>query len=112
MTQFNEIFSKMEDKMEERKKGINLSKSKEIDAVIQYNVSGDNGGNFHIHVTDGNLAVVKDAHDNPNINFYISADDLNDMLEDRLSGGAAMFSGKLKIKGDMKLLTKLRKVMG
>lgn len=112
MTQFSEIFSKMEEKMEERKRSINLSKSKGVDAVIQYNVSGDNGGHFHINVADGNLAVVKEAHENPNINFYISGDDLNDMLEDRLSGGAAMFSGKLKIKGDMKLLTKLRKIMG
>lgn len=112
MIEFNEIYNKMEEKMEERKKGINLSKSKGIDAVIQYNVSGDNGGHFHIQVADGNLAVVKDAHENPNINFYISGDDLIDMLEDRLSGGAAMFSGKLKIKGDMKLLTKLRKIMG
>lgn len=111
MVQFNEIFSKMEEKMEERKKAINTSRSKGINAVIQYNVSGDNGGHFYVHVADGDLSVVKETHDNPNINFYISGDDLNDMLEDRLSGGAAMFSGKLKIKGDMKLLTKLRKVM-
>ena len=107
MADFNEIFTKMEEKMA----SFNASNSKGIDAIIQYNVSGDNGGHFYVQVDDGTLSLNKAAHENPNINFYISGDDLNDMLEGRLNGGAAMLTGKLKIKGNMKLLTKLRKVI-
>ncbi len=111
MTDFNDTFGKMEAKLEERKKSINHSKIKGVDAVIQYDVSGHNGGHFYIQVADGNLSITKAAHSNPNITLHVSDDDFNDLLEDRLSGGAAMFTGKLKIKGDLKLLTKLRKVM-
>ena len=111
MTSFNEMYAKMEDKFAEKLSKVDVSKSKGYNAVILYDVSGPNGGNFYINIDDGGASLVKDNHDNPNIILNILDTHLNDMLDDRLSSMSAIVTGKLKIKGDMKLMMKLKKVL-
>ncbi len=111
MTTFNEIFGKMEEKFAEKVNSVDTSKSKGYNAVVLYDVSGPNGGNFYINVDDGKVSLVQDNHDNPTVTVSISDSHLNDMLDDKLSQMAAMVTGKLKIKGDMKTMMKLKKVL-
>lgn len=111
MTTFNEMYAKMEDKFAEKLGSVDASKSKGYNAVILYDVSGSNGGNFYINIDEGDVSLVKDNHDNPNITLSIADNHFNDMLDDRLSNMSAIVTGKLKIKGDMKLMMKLKKVL-
>ncbi len=88
------------------------AKSKGVNAVFQFELSGDDGGTFHLNVADGTVEVVEGAHDNPNVTLLMSAEDCQSMMEGKLNSTSAFMAGKLKIKGDMALAMKLQAVVG
>ena len=87
-------------------------KMKGVSAVYQFDLSGDNGGEFHVNVDDGKANVAEGAHDSPNITISMAADDFDDMLEGKLNATSAFMAGKLKVKGDMSLAMKLQSLLG
>lgn len=78
-----------------------------MNAVYQYDITGDDGGQWYTAIADGELTVGTGTHDNPNITLTISAPDYLDMIDGKLNGQMAFMTGKLKIKGDMALGMKL-----
>lgn len=78
-----------------------------MNAIYQFDITGDDGGQWHADITDGELAVAEGTHDSPSITITISAQDYVDMLEGKLNGQMAFMTGKLKIKGDMSLAMKM-----
>lgn len=92
--------------------GADPTKLAGIDAVYQFDLSGDNGGVFHAAVADGKAVLTEGAHDNPNITISMSADDFESMLDKKLNATSAFMAGKLKVKGDMALAMKLQALLG
>ncbi len=88
------------------------AKMKGVSAVYQFELSGDNGGVFHVNVEDGAPTVVEEAHDSPNITISMAADDFESMLDGKLNATSAFMAGKLKVKGDMSLAMKLQSLLG
>ena len=79
-----------------------------INAVIQYDVSGDGGGTWHAVIKDGACGVnAGAASTGPNLTLQIAGQDWPDMLSGKQSGQMLFMSGKLKVKGDMGLAMKL-----
>ena len=76
-------------------------------AVIQYDVSGEGGGTWNAVIKDGTCTVTAGAAATPNLTLQIGAQDRLDMLSGKQSGQMLFMSGKLKIKGDMRLALKL-----
>lgn len=76
-------------------------------AVIQYDVSGDDGGTWHAIIKDGTCTVNTGAAASPNLTLQIAGQDWLDMLSGKQSGQMLFMSGKLKVKGDMGLAMKL-----
>ena len=107
MAEFKDIISNLNQKIETA----DPSKMKGVDAVYQFDLSGDNGGVLHVTVDDGKLNVVEEAHDNPNITITMAADDFNSMLDGKLNATSAFMAGKLKVKGDMALAMKLQSLL-
>ncbi|OPL11073.1 MAG: hypothetical protein AVO34_02970 [Firmicutes bacterium ML8_F2] len=87
-------------------------KLKGINAVYQFDLSGDGGGVFHVVVEDGKMTTMESAHDNPNITISMTAEDFNNMLDGKLNATSAFMAGKLKVKGDMSLAMKLQSLLG
>ena len=87
-------------------------KMKGVSAVYQFDLSGDNGGVFHVTVDDGKATVVESEHDNPNITISMAAEDFDAMLDGKLNATSAFMAGKLKVKGDMSLAMKLQSLLG
>ncbi len=108
MAEFKDIIANLNQKIE----AADPAKMKGVSAVYQFELSGDNGGVFHVAVDDGKPEVVESAHDNPNITITMSADDFNSMLEGQLNATSAFMAGKLKVKGDMSLAMKLQSLLG
>ena len=79
-----------------------------MDAVFQYDITGDGGGKWHTEIKDGKLAVVEGEHKNPSTTVTVNAEDYVAMAEGTLNGQQAFLTGKLKIKGDMSLAMKLQ----
>ena len=78
-----------------------------VNATIQYDITGDQGGTWHAVIKDGACAVNAGAAATPNLTLSMSSQDWLDMIGGKLSGQMAFMSGKLKLKGDMGLAMKL-----
>ncbi len=107
MADFKDILSNLNQKIE----AADPTKMKGVSAVYQFDLTGDNGGVFHVTVEDGSPTVVESEHDSPNITITMAADDFNDMLEGKLNATSAFMAGKLKVKGDMSLAMKLQSLL-
>ncbi len=108
MATYQEILGNLRSKLE----GVDPAKMKSVNAVYQFDLSGDNGGIFHIKVTEGSAVLENAAHDNPNITISMAGDDFANMLEGKLNPTSAFMAGKLKVKGDMSLAMKLQGLLG
>ncbi len=100
-TAVKEIFSQMS-------ANFNADAAKGMNSVIQFNLSGDGGGNYHVVIKDGACSVAEGSHASPNMTMTMAAQDYVDMITGKLNGQMAFMSGKLKIAGDMGLAMKMQ----
>ena len=105
---FADILSSIKSKVAEA----DPAKVKGVEAVFQFELSGDDGGTFHASVSDGETEIVEGEHDSPNVTIILSAEDFEKMMEGELNATSAFMAGKLKVKGDMSLAMKLQALIG
>lgn len=101
-----EIFTGMQERLQDRK-----DKLAGMNAVFQFDLSGDDGGTWHVAVENGEGTVAAGAHANPGVTILMTADDFKQMIAGQLNATAAFMSGKLKIKGDMGLAMRLQTLL-
>ncbi|GIW42292.1 MAG: hypothetical protein KatS3mg076_2869 [Candidatus Binatia bacterium] len=87
---------------------LNPDAAKGMNAVIQFNLTGDGGGNWYVEIKDGTCTVHQGSHASPNMTMTMAAQDYVDMIQGKLNGQMAFMSGKLKIAGDMGLAMKMQ----
>ena len=77
-------------------------------AMIQFDLSGDQGGKWWVKIHDGQAESGKgDAPEAPQLTLMADAMDYVKISLGQLDGTAAFMQGKLKIKGDMGLAIKM-----
>jgi putative sterol carrier protein len=82
--------------------------AKGLNAVYQFDLTGEGGGKYHLIIKDGTLEVNEGAHEKPNITITMAAPDYVAMTNGKLNPQMAFMSGKLKIAGDMGLAMKMQ----
>lgn len=83
-------------------------KAEGINATIQFELSGDNGGNFWLQVADGKCEAGTGSAESPKMTLRAAADDWLAVSTGSLNPMQAFMSGKIKIQGDMGLAMKLQ----
>lgn len=86
----------------------NKEAAKGLNAVFQFDLSGDGGGKWHIIVNNDSCQVKEGAHPSPNVTLTMAGQDYLDMLNGKLNGQMAFMTGKLRIGGDMGLALRLQ----
>jgi putative sterol carrier protein len=86
----------------------NADAAKGMDAVIQFNLTGDEGGQYHAIIKDGALEVKEGMHPSPKMTMTMAGKDYIDLTLGKLNGQMAFMQGKLKIAGDMGLAMKMQ----
>ncbi len=86
----------------------NKDAAKGLDAVIQFKLTGDGGGEYHTIIKDGACEVKEGVHPSPKMTMTIAAKDYIDLTTGKLNGQMAFMQGKLKIAGDMGLAMKMQ----
>ena len=84
----------------------------DIDAVYQFNITGDNGGSWSIDFTKDSDFVAEGEHDDPDCAIEVSDSDFVGMWNGDLSGQQLFMMGKISVDGDMGLALKLQKFIG
>jgi putative sterol carrier protein len=83
-------------------------KAKSVEAIVQMDIAGPNGGNWTITIKDQKMAVKEGVHPSPTIGIRIADVDFVNVVNGKLSGVEALMAGKLEFKGSigagMKLL--------
>jgi putative sterol carrier protein len=83
-------------------------KAKNIDVIVNVNISGNNGGKWTVIIRNQALKIAEGEHKSPTISLDISEKDYMDVINGKLSGEKAFFLGKLKLDGNISEALKLR----
>ncbi|MFP3927282.1 MAG: SCP2 sterol-binding domain-containing protein [Desulfobacteraceae bacterium] len=82
-------------------------RAKGLDAVFQFEITGEGGGSWHVVVQDGACRVERGTHSAPRVTLTMSAEDWLAMINRELNGMKAFMMGKLKVSGDLMLAQRI-----
>lgn len=78
-----------------------------VNAVIQYILTGDEGGEWIITLKDGVCTAEPGKAETPSMTLTADANDFRDVLLGKANGMKYFMEGKLKLAGDLNLAMKL-----
>ena len=78
-----------------------------VDAVIQYHLTGEGGGDWIVTIHDGKCNVEQGNAENPKMTLNADANDFRDVLLGRANGMQYFMQGRLKLAGDLNLTMRL-----
>ena len=85
-------------------------KLKGLDLALQFEIGGEQGGEWVLTIKDQKAEVREGRVENPKITLKMKDTDYVQLVNDELSGQKAFMSGKLKFKGDMNTGMKLQRL--
>lgn len=100
VTTVKEVFEKMPGRMQ----GL----PGDLNAVVQFELTGEGGGNYYLSVANGAGAVTEGAAANPNMTLSAAAADFLRLINGELNPMAAFMQGAIRVKGDVSLAMRLQ----
>ena len=82
-------------------------KASGLEATIQFLISGQDGGNFVLHINNGTCTADEGLEASPTLTLRMSSETYIGMAIGKLKGPQAFFMRKLRFEGETKLLMKM-----
>jgi putative sterol carrier protein len=98
-----EIFSQMPDAFLAEKAG-------GLRATIQFDLSGEGGGDWAVAIADGTCTIVEGQAENPELTIGMAANDFVQMIDGDLQPMVAFMQGKIRLQGDTSLALKFQEL--
>jgi hypothetical protein len=102
----NDVFSEIDERLKADPGQLTGTSAKYL-----FDLSGDDGGEYHIDIHDGVGDAGPGHVDNPNITITMTSGDFVDLATGKLDGARAFMSGRIEIQGDMGLAMKLQDLL-
>ncbi len=80
----------------------------DMDAVIQMDLSGDDGGLWTLQVKNGAFSVTAGARADADVTMSMQASDWLDIANGEANSMALFMQGKIRVSGDMGLAMKMQ----
>ncbi len=78
-----------------------------VQAIIQYRLTGEEGGDYIIDIREGRCKVTEGVAEQPTVTITADARDFADVLLGRANGMQYFMQGKIRLAGDLNLAMKL-----
>ncbi len=88
----------------------NADAAQDLNAVFQFEITGDDGGSWNIAINGGNCEIMEGAHDAPTVTLTMSAETWLGMINKQINGMQAFMGGKLKAVGDIMLAQRIEQL--
>ncbi len=85
--------------------------AKGVKATFQYNLPGAGGGDFWVTVDDGTMTKGEGNAPKADVTYTMDADQFVKMSNGDLDGTKAYMMRKLKVKGNLAVAQKLKKIL-
>ncbi|MFD0917813.1 SCP2 sterol-binding domain-containing protein [Pseudahrensia aquimaris] len=80
-----------------------------VDAVLQFNLTGEEARNFYAIIKDGACTLKIGQHGSPTMSMKMSAQTYVDMVMGRITGQEAFFRRKLTYRGPINLAIRIHR---
>jgi putative sterol carrier protein len=81
-----------------------------LSAIYQFDLSGQEGGQYFLVVDQGACSVHEGQHPDPQVIFAMSGEDCLKVLDGKLDGPGVFMSGRLQVTGDFGLAIQLKAI--
>ena len=82
--------------------------AEDMDAVYQFDLHGDQGGQYQLLVQQGACVVKEGIYADPQVTLSMAGEDCLKVLNGQLNGMMMAMSGRLRIEGDIGLAMQLK----
>lgn len=87
---------------------LNVENAKGLDVVVQFDLSGDDGGQWYVHVHDGKADSNEGTADDATATIKMDAEDYKALTSGKLNPMTAFMTGKIKVDGDLNAVMKFQ----
>ena len=102
----------LEEIFENVQTGFSPEKAEGVNAVFQFNVSGEKGGQYWARIENQQIEVQRGEHPSPDMIMTAAYEDFLALFNGELNPMMAFMQGKIKVKGEMALALKLQTMLG
>lgn len=107
MTQERPLPNNIREVMEGLPQAFQADKAAGVNAVIQFNFTGEEPGNWVVKVADGKCEVSEGTADNPTVTINSPSEVWLKISRRELDGATAFMSGQFTFTGDMGVLMQM-----
>ena len=97
---------------EQMPQAFDVESAGDMNATVQFDLSGDGGGHWYVTVADGACTVEEGDADSPTATIRMEAADYAALVDGELNAMEAFMQQKIRVEGDLSTVMKFQTLFG